>query len=277
VIVNPLLLSGSSHRSPGTPLRADADNYNDRVDRATVERLLEINRRFYLEHGAAFSETRQRLQPGVQRLIQSLRGDERILDLGCGNGQVAATLSEQGHRGRYLGVDHSPPLLKVARAGSYDFQADFLDLDLVLLPDSTLTTDSQAWHVVLAFALLHHVPSKALRIGILSTIRRALAPEGRLLASNWQFAGKPRYERRIVDWSTVGIQPSEVEAGDHLVDWRRGSRGLRYVHEFSIQELAELASDSGFAVAESFFSDGADGRSGLYQVWRMAPAETGTN
>jgi hypothetical protein len=40
------------------------------------------------------------------------------------------------------------------------------------------------------------------------------------------------------------------------------------VHQFSEQELAELAESTGFRVVESFYSDGEGGRLGLYQVWK---------
>src|SRR5262245_13013013 len=35
----------------------------------------------------------------------TLRGDERVLDVGCGDGKVTATIVERGARGSVLGVD----------------------------------------------------------------------------------------------------------------------------------------------------------------------------
>jgi hypothetical protein len=34
--------------------------------------------------------------------------------------------------------------------------------------------------------------------------------------------------------------------------------------------LSALASESGFTIRETFLSDGADRRSGLYQIWKPA-------
>ena len=41
-----------------------------------TKQLLDLNRLFYAEHGRDFSATRERLQTGVLRVIESLRGDE---------------------------------------------------------------------------------------------------------------------------------------------------------------------------------------------------------
>jgi trans-aconitate 2-methyltransferase len=46
----------------------------------------------------------------------SLRGDERVLDVGCGDGRVSAEVAAMVPRGSVLGVDPSPRMLDVARA-----------------------------------------------------------------------------------------------------------------------------------------------------------------
>ena len=58
----------------------------------TVARLLALNKQFYQTFGHEFSSTRVRLQPGVLRVVDSLASDESILDLGCGNGELAREL-----------------------------------------------------------------------------------------------------------------------------------------------------------------------------------------
>ena len=69
-------------------------------------------------------------------------------------------------------------------------------------------------------------------------------------------------------WERIGLTAAGVDAGDYLLDWRRGGEGLRYVHQFSEEELSTLATESGFEVAVTFYSDGEGGRLGLYQVWK---------
>ena len=97
---------------------------------SVAQRLIELNRRFYTEFGESFSATRGRIQPGVRRVLNSLDGDETILDLGCGNGELARTLARDGHRGAYLGLDFSLPLLSDAASIPKGFSAEFREVDL---------------------------------------------------------------------------------------------------------------------------------------------------
>ena len=84
----------------------------------TVSVLLDLNRQFYQQFGRAFAVTRQRLQPGVIRLLGQLPLEGRWLDLGCGNGELAKELGRRGFRGEYVGLDFSKELLKEARKGA---------------------------------------------------------------------------------------------------------------------------------------------------------------
>lgn len=46
----------------------------------------------------------------------NLRGDERVLDVGCGDGKVSAEIARAVSRGSVVGVDASPQMIKFARA-----------------------------------------------------------------------------------------------------------------------------------------------------------------
>ena len=235
------------------------------MEMAVASRLLELNRRFYAEHGGDFSATRRRLQPGVLRVIESWRGDETILDLGCGNGELARALSRRGHRGSYLGLDSSLPLLREAERGPFHFPVHFLQADLIALPQT-----DERWSCVSAFAVLHHVPGLALRLRMLEAARARLADGGSFVLSNWQFLTSPRLKARIQSWDVVGLRQQDVDAGDALLDWRLGGGGLRYVHAFDETELAELARAAHFEIFDSFYSDGENNRLSLYQIWKGA-------
>jgi tRNA (uracil-5-)-methyltransferase TRM9 len=239
------------------------------MDSNTAARLIEINREFYTHFGDSFSATRHRIQPGVRRVLESLNGNESILDLGCGNGELARELARRGQRGSYLGVDFSLPLLREAESQPDGFSAKFLQVDLTQLSafsDQLSVVDG--WSVITAFAVLHHIPSMELRLNILRIVKQLLKTEGIFVDSNWQFLNSEKLKARIQPWETAAISASEVDAGDYLLDWRSGGKGLRYVHHFNESELAELAKASGFSIMDSFYSDGERGNLGLYQVWK---------
>jgi ubiquinone/menaquinone biosynthesis C-methylase UbiE len=134
------------------------------MNSSTAAYLIEINRDFYTRFGDSFSATRHRIQPGVRRVLERLKGDESILDLGCGNGELARELAKRGQRGPYLGVDFSLSLLREAGSQPEGFPARFLQADLTQLSafsDKLLAVDG--WSVITAFAVLHHIPSMELR------------------------------------------------------------------------------------------------------------------
>ena len=244
------------------------------MDSKTAARLIEINRDFYTRFGESFSATRHRIQPGVRRVLQMLEGNESILDLGCGNGEFARELAKRGHGGAYLGVDFSPPLLQEADSALDGFSAKFLQVDLTHLSafSDQLSTVGK-WSLITAFAVLHHIPSYELRLNILRTVRQLLKPNGRFIHSNWQFLNSEKLRARIQPWETAAVSESDVEVGDHLLDWRSGGTGLRYVHHFNEQELSKLAEASGFRISDMFYSDGEGGRLSLYQVWDQSSNE----
>jgi len=243
----------------------------------TASRLIELNQDFYTHFGDAFSATRHRIQPGVRRVLEMLKGDENILDLGCGNGELARELAKRGHHGAYLGVDFSLPLLHEAESQPEGFSATFKQVDLTQLSmdsiQSLLLSDVEGpatdhWSLITAFAVLHHIPSVDLRLNILRAVHKLLSADGLFIHSNWQFLNSEKLKARIQPWEAAAIYGYEVDEGDYLLDWRSGGAGLRYVHHFDEGELQELANATGFEVTETFYSDGESGNLGLYQVWK---------
>lgn len=238
------------------------------MNSATAERLLQINREFYDRFGDSFSATRQRLQPGVTKILESIKEDDSVLDLGCGNGHFLRELHRRGHTAPLLGVDFSLPLLRQAESTpGVEFRVVELD-QLAVISDQLSVTDH--WSLITCFATLHHIPSTELRLDILRTVKKLLKPDGRFYLSNWQFLNSEKLTARIQPWSRVGLSNDDVDDGDYLLDWRSGGEGLRYAHQFSVEELLGLAEQVQMKVEAGFLSDGENGRLGLYQLWRNA-------
>lgn len=236
------------------------------MDERTVALLLDLNKQFYQTFGKEFSSTRQRLQPGVKAVLETLDGSESILDLGCGNGELARELVQRGYSGSYIGVDFSPPLLEDANKGWEPARVTFINVDLAS-SGWEKEIDTFQFDLATAFAVLHHLPGRGMRLDILRKVRSLLAEGGRFVHSEWQFLNSVKLRQRVQSWDTAGLAEKDVDPGDFLLDWRSGGRGLRYVHHFDESELASLAAESSFRISRTWLSDGANGKLGLYQVW----------
>lgn len=246
---------------------------------STCEQLLKLNEQFYQTFGRAFSNTRQRIQPGVRRLLDTIPKIGNWLDLGCGNGNLAIEWANQKREGMYIGLDFSSVLLEEARDAIQKkrvpegLEIHFSQLDL------TSENWSKPWQNIIltgamAFAVMHHIPGRDLRLRLLCQVNRLLPKGSDFLLSVWQFQNSPRILARKQPWTRIGIQDADVEPGDTLLDWRHAlpgqteQVGLRYVHLFSREEIRDLADLSGFNIVVEFESDGTGGRMSLYQAWR---------
>jgi ubiquinone/menaquinone biosynthesis C-methylase UbiE len=253
--------------------------YNEGMKSSTCEQLVQLNKQFYQTFGQAFSSTRQRIQTGQRRILESIPKIGNWLDLGCGNGNLAVEWARQKREGMYIGVDFSPVLLREAKeavqkktipAGLevHFSQVDLSDENWSVPWRQTILTGA------MAFAVLHHIPGRDLRLRLLCQVNRLLPKGSEFLHSEWQFQNNPRILSRKQPWSKIGIENGEVDPGDALLDWRHAlpgqteQVGLRYVHLFSREELVALAELSGFEIVEEFESDGAGGKLSLYQRWQ---------
>jgi tRNA (uracil-5-)-methyltransferase TRM9 len=232
----------------------------------TVQRLLHINQEFYQTFAKSFSDTRQRIQPGVLKAIDEISPAARVLDLGCGNGLLANELATAGHNGAYIGIDSSDEMLAEARNTVDHPQARFIRAEFI--NDSWATSLSKPFDLIFAFAVLHHIPGVRERERWLFEIRKLINAEGTFSFSNWNFLSSTRLRDRMVPWNRVDLSASDVESGDYLLDWRRDGVGLRYVHAFESGEIEALLSTASFEVNETYFSDGENGTLGSYYIAR---------
>jgi SAM-dependent methyltransferase len=246
------------------------------MEESVILRLLDLNQHFYQAFAGAFSATRQRIQPGMHRLLPGLAEWPRLLDLGCGNGGLGAAWLEVNPAGEYWGLDFSTGLLgKAEELLHHHPNSQLVQADLGQ-PGWSSVLPAREWPAITAFASLHHIPGFSRRQALLAEAASLLAPGGRLIFSVWQFQHSPRLVKRIQPWRLVGMDPADLEEGDTLLDWRASlpgqpeENGLRYVHQFSEGEMERLATGCGLQRLEQFESDGQGGRLGWYQVWKRS-------
>lgn len=210
----------------------------------------------------------------MRRLIPAIPPQARLLDLGCGSAPVLGLLEAQHHQGPYLGMDTCQPLLDLAERGlpqRASFPTRFQRADL--FEPGWARQVAARCDFILSFAFLHHVPTSEARLAFLRQVHQLLDSRGRFFFSIWRFTRSLKLRARIVPWTSIGLDESDVEAGDYLLDWRQGGRGIRYIHEIDAAERIRLAQASGFEERESFASDGEQGNLADYAVWSLPGQE----
>jgi trans-aconitate 2-methyltransferase len=149
------------------------------------------------------SATMEELGLGVLERL-TLRGDETVLDAGCGSGRITEALIERLPRGRVIAIDESSSMIEAARERlglDADLRvADLLELDLGEPVDAILSTATFHW-------IADHER-------LFARLRGALTPGGRLVAqcggetnidvlrgkANEVLAHEP-YAQHFLDWS----------------------------------------------------------------------------
>lgn len=237
----------------------------------TVRALLKINQEFYANYAQSFDTSRYSVQPGVRRLLPQILHADKVVDLGCGNGNLAGQLANQGFMGTYLGTDENPYFLHQAAHnlagaanGAYAFREESL-ADMAWLGQIAPS------NAICCFAALHHLPGTELHHQFFAAVSSSLSDGGLFFVSCWQVRGNARLASRIVSWEAQSIPTAQLDENDLLVDWRADPEKpakLRYVRHFSASDLRKLGSSHGLHLQEEFYSDGKEGNLGLYQVWQ---------
>lgn len=105
--------------------------------------------------------------------LLELAGDERVLDVGCGEGKITALMASRVPRGMVTGVDPSREMIAFA---SSHFPTDECPNLLFEVADARSLPFRDAFDLVTSFNALHWVPDQAIA---LRSIRVAMRPTGR--------------------------------------------------------------------------------------------------
>jgi trans-aconitate 2-methyltransferase len=171
-----------------------------------------------------------------------LRGDETVLDAGCGSGRLTEVLVERLPGGRVIAVDGAPSMVERTRARL----GPAVDVHLADLAELELSEPVDA---VFSNAVFHWVPDRA---RLFERLLAALRPGGRLEA---QCGGRGNNARFGAAAARVAAEPPFAA---HLGSWRPPSR-------FDDPDAAAAAlAAAGFADVEAWLEpkdvDPPDGR-----------------
>ncbi len=242
------------------------------MDKPTARHLNAINRAFYEATASDFHATRGSAWQGWLRLLPHVGGGLRVLDVGCGNGRFGVFLADNARTPLvYHGLDNNAPLLNLARAalaGRADVEAVFREYDLIehMLSSPRVAIADEPFDLVVLFGVMHHVPGHENRLRLMRALADCVKPGGLLAFACWRFYEQVRLRDRIVPWDSD--LASQVEPGDYLLDWRRGTHALRYCHHVDDAEHAALIAASGLREIERYRADGETADANLYSLLR---------
>ena len=170
--------------------------------------------------------------------LLELKGNERILDIGCGNGKTTTSIAERVPQGTVLGVDASADMIAFAKehwtAGHPNLQ--FAVADARHLPFQ------REFDLVVSFNALHWISDQALP---LQGIHRALKSEGKA-----QLRLVAKGNRTCIEDVIENTRKSPRWAG-HFKDFRDP-----FLH-LTPEQYAALAEQQGFRVLSIRTSDKA--------------------
>jgi trans-aconitate 2-methyltransferase len=160
-----------------------------------------------------------------------LRGDETVLDAGCGSGRVTSMLLERLPRGRVVAVDQAPSMVAHAR------EALPRDRATVLQAELTSLALERPVDVVFSNAVFHWVPDHD---RLFERLHAALRPGGRLVAQCGGEGNVARFHRAA----------REAAAEEPFARWLAGWEGPW--NFAGPEETARRLERAGFAAVETW-------------------------
>ena len=115
-------------------------------------------------------------QKWAEELIAKLHlsGEERVLDIGCGDGKVTAKIADELPRGSALGVDSSEGMIQYARETFPSGRYANLAFEVA---DARCLSFAGEFDIVFSNACLHWITGHQ---PVLESVRRSLKPGGRI-------------------------------------------------------------------------------------------------
>jgi SAM-dependent methyltransferase len=139
----------------------------------------------------------------------NLRGDERILDIGCGRGAVLLMAAQHLTTGRAVGIDlwirgdqsgnAMDATLKNAAAEGVAERVELHTADMTALP-----FDDHSFDVIVSNIAIHNVSGREKRARAIEQAVRVLRPGGRLLIADMRCTGD--YQERLSQLGMTDIK-----------------------------------------------------------------------
>ena len=164
----------------------------------------------------------------MEFLFDSISENDKVLDLGCGSGRFHPLFEKR--KGDYYGIDFSAKMIEIAKE-TYPRARFWLGTGF------SLAFESEFFDKVYVIAVLHHIPSKELRLKFLEEAKRVLKNKGRLVLTVWDLKEKQNLPKN-----------KNLGRNELFLPWY-GAKDC-YFHKFSLKELEELVLEAGLKIIE---------------------------
>ncbi len=121
----------------------------------------------------------------------NLKGDEKILDIGCGDGRITAAIAQCLPNGLVIGIDPSESMLQVAL--DLKDKNQIINLDFTK-GDATQLSFKNEFDYVVSFSCFHWISD---HFSALQSIERALKPDGKVFLYFAIDHGKDRLDHAL--------------------------------------------------------------------------------
>lgn len=199
----------------------------------------------YNSFAGQFSQTREYLWDDINPLLKYIKENDKVLDIGCGNGRLYHVLKEK--QIQYTGLDLSEELIKIAKT-KYP-EADFKVGDMKKLPFGS-AQDKAGFDVVFCVAAFHHLATAEERLQTLREMKRVVKPGGKILLINWNLLG---------EWGIGKVEKGDYKrfGNDFSVPWKNSAGkvlGERFYHAFTLDEIELLCKEVRLRVEQNLYS-----------------------
>jgi len=195
----------------------------------------------YNSFAGQFSQTREYLWDDIKPLLKYIKENDKVLDIGCGNGRLYHVLKEK--QILYTGFDLSEELIKIAKT-KYP-EASFVVGDMKKLPFL-----AESFDVVFCIAAFHHLAIAEERLQTLREMKRVVKTGGKILLVNWNLLGK---------WGMEKVEKGDYKrfGNDFSVPWKNSDGkvlGERFYHAFTLDEIELLCKEVRLRVEQNLYS-----------------------
>lgn len=195
----------------------------------------------------SWSHLRAKPLPEVIEFSNSIKNQGLILDIGCSNCRNLIPFLEKEFK--CVGFDFSKGMIREAKKflKKRGFNAYLLVADVLNLPFK-----EKAFDYIIFTRVLHHLPTKKLRIEVLKEVKKILKDNGKILITVW----RRYFPQFLIDFFS-SIFEKKFEFGDIYKKWKyHGKTYKRFYHLYNRKEIEEELISSGFKIKKFYCDDG---------------------